>query len=132
MANQIEHIPHVPATAMPTGAPLTLLRAEILATATLNARSAVALIRHRNTEINRTITWLEHSYLMRKVLGGWRLTATGERALAETFYAVVSGWKVCGQCKRTHPPGAFLGKKGKPVKYCAECRSRALMDRGRD
>ncbi len=127
MANQIEHILPRPAIEPFRGSPLTLLRAQVLAAATVNLQTAIALVRFRSTEISRTLSWLESSYLMRKVLGGWRLTATGELALRDSFRAVCEGWLVCGQCSRMQPPGAFLGKKGKPVKYCAGCRERGAL-----
>ncbi len=127
MAQQIKHIPAGPAIEAFSGSPLTLLRARVLSLATLNVRQAVALVQCRFAELTKTITWLEHSYLMRKVQGGWRLTATGERALRDTFRVVCEGGTVCGQCHRLHAPGAFLGKKGVPVKYCASCRERALL-----
>ncbi len=127
MAPQIEHIFPRPAIEPHRGAPLTLLRAQVLAAATVNIKTAVSLVRFRAVEVSRTISWLESSYLMRKVLGGWRLTATGERALRETFRAFCEGWPHCNQCKRFRPPAAFLGKRGERVKYCALCRERAQL-----
>ena len=130
MAHQLEHIFRVPAKPPFLGQPLTLLRAQVLAQATIRGRrSASELVRYRNVEICRTITWLEHSWLMNKIPDGWRLTPTGALALAATFHAVMLCWRNCPSCKALRPEAAFVGKRGRKVQHCQSCRD-ALALRG--
>jgi hypothetical protein len=120
MASQIEHTPPPLATALP----LSLLRAQVLAACTVSRERAVRVVSCSSAPgaVTRTIQWLELSYLMRKIEGGWRLTATGESALRATFVAACFEWPRCNACKRQKPHWEFLSAKNAPTKNCNECR----------
>lgn len=122
MTQQIEHTPP-PAAILSEGSILSPVRAEVLALCTIDVETAVALLRRTRGRgaVTNAIRWLEFSYLMRKVEGAWRLTATGDMALRSTFRAVMLGWPRCHACKRLQRPEEFLSTRG--VSGCANCRN---------
>jgi len=121
MAHNLKHVPECSANRPYDGRlPMTALRAETLASCTVSRSVAAGFVLSR-PRLSRTISWCEYSYLMRRIPGGWRLTAAGEDALRLAFVAHCESWPECIVCGRRKPLSAFVGKRGRGTRTCATC-----------
>jgi len=121
MAHNLKHVPECSANRPYDGRlPMTRLRAETLASCTVSRSVAAGFVLSR-PRLSRTISWCEYSYLMRRIPGGWRLTAAGEDALRLAFVAHCESWPTCIMCHRQKPLSAFVSKLDRVIGTCAPC-----------